>query len=172
MTEKDLNRTLVSSVEALGGWSWKIPDPSLAEIRNGTGQRPFDSFGYSNNFFFTFEAKFLRGYQAFNFGMIKSHQFENLSKIKSITASFSEKSGIPFYTPIVLGIWESRKFFDIFFFDIQYIIDLRDAGNTSIKKKELEALKSQNKYLELKKDFIDLNKIPEVIIYADKHPSD
>lgn len=167
MTEKDLNRILVSSAETLGGWAYKIVDPTKAEVMQGSGYRPFDSFGYLPLFNFVFEAKFLHGYQAFNFGMIKPHQIENLMKIKSIaraSRSRRRKPRTPLITPIVLGIYEPRKFFDVYFFDIDFISRLMAEGKKSLRKTELEEFRSKKQHLAVERGFIDLNRVPEVLI--------
>jgi len=167
MNEKDLNRILVSSAATLGGWAYKIVDPSTAAIRIGAGYRPFDIFGYMQKYDLIFESKFLRGYSSFNFRMIKPHQLENLKKIKEIKKSRRhqsknvERSSIE---AIVLGIYYPRKFFDVFFFDVDFILGLIENGKNSILKKELEKYRDSGLLLKVNQNFIDLNKIGEVLI--------
>lgn len=149
MKESQLNTIISNSLKTIG-WAYKISDPM-----GGTGiQNPFDGFGVYNKYSIYWEAKLLKSYQAFNFKKIESHQLKNLIDINNILLNNC-------YTIIVLGIFESRKYFDVYFFDIKYIDKLIKNNKKSVLKKELLELKKQDMYLpifrdkKLKKYYID-----------------
>ncbi len=111
--------------------------------------------------------RYKKSYGAFNFNKVEDHQWSNLLTI-------DRELIVKNYTLIILGIWESRKSFRVFFFDTKYLWDLKQSGVKSIKKKELEELVSLGKFLDIKseisynntrKQFIqDLKRLEEVII--------
>lgn len=106
----------------------------------GTGiQNPFDGFSVMHNLPWYWESKLLKGYKAFNFKKIEDHQIENLLKIK-------DGLGDNCYSLIILGVFEPRQYFDIFFFDTGYIMDRIVEGKKSILKKELLEIKENEKY--------------------------
>ncbi len=152
MKEKEIN-TIINNNFKRFGFSHKIADPM-----GGTGiQNPFDGFSVMNNTCMYWETKRLVDYQAFNFRKIEEHQIKNLKLIKDISS----------YTMclIILAIWKSHKYLDLFFFDISYILYNRDIlGKKSILKKELLNFKVNNKYLTVKKKVFDVNKIYDKVI--------
>jgi hypothetical protein len=163
MTEKDLNRILNKSSKDDSGWGYKIVDATADEVRSGRAvERPFDDIGFRHDFDYAFEAKFLKGYQAFSFDMIKEHQIFHLNDIKTRLG----KRPFPIYTVFPLGIWESRKFFDVIFFDVSFIQERIARGDKSVKKKELLEIKASGKFLEIKSEYINLSLMPEVILYG------
>jgi len=134
MKETDLNLVIKNSFID-GGLAYKIPDPpqTVAVMSN---PRPFDGFAVGNFGTLFWEAKFQREYKAFSFSHIQPHQIENLTKISNL-----KKEKV--YPLIILGIWESRKYFDIFLFHIDFINELIKKGKSSIIKVELLELKEK-----------------------------
>ena len=108
-----------------------------------------------------FESKLNNGYSAFAFSHIRPHQVENLLRIKEVTKNYKTKC----LNIIILGVYLYRKGFDLFFFDIDYIVDLMK-DKKSILKKELENMRDEGKFLRLEKQKFDVNKVPEKVIYA------
>lgn len=154
MTEKDLNRIIVRSLSDIG-MAHKISDESQ-------NQKPFDYFGACTSFFIYGESKFLKGYQSFNFNRIRAHQLKALTEIhKTIVHSGSVHTK----AVISLGIWESHKYFHVYFFDIGFINNLLLQGITSIKKKELLTLYEKNVYVNITKGKLEfVEKLPHYVI--------
>lgn len=155
MKEKDLNTIINNSFKTLGAFSHKIADPL-----GGTGiQNPFDGFSVWNSVTYFWETKFQKDYKAFNFNRIEEHQHNSLNLINKQGCKNTK-------TVIILGIWKSRDFFHVYFFDYDSIKGLKDTGKKSLLKKELESLKEQEKYLEIKKkQILGLENIQENILY-------
>lgn len=130
MEEANLNTAIKNLVEAGGGWAQKWPDPPKAVAMMST-ERPFDGSGVIGGFHFSWEGKFDKGYSAFNFNRVADHQYLNLEKIVA-------NGGNGW---VVLGVWESRKFFDVFVFDVRLLSSKKREGKKSFLKKELLALK-------------------------------
>ncbi len=138
MKENDLNRIVNKGIKRYG-FSHKIADPM-----HGTGaQNPFDGFSVFYKKSWYWESKLLKGYQAFNFKKIEEHQDVNLTYIKNETPE-SE-------CLIILGVYEPRKYFDIFLFSIEYINELMK-NKKSILKKELLEMKKNGKFIPLFRD--------------------
>lgn len=155
MLEKDLNSIINRSLSEYG-FSHKIADPM-----HGTGtQKPFDGFSVFLNSSWYWESKFLKGYQAFNFKRIESHQMDSLLYIK--------KELDKVYSLIILGVYYPRKYFDLYFFDIDYIYNLIDSKK-SILKKELLDLKNNHSIKIIRKDdkywIEDVLSIPSKVLY-------
>ena len=110
------------------------------------------------------ESKLLKGYRAFNFNLIRPHQLSNLMQIYCMALDFHNSSNI--FPLIVVGIWESRKYFDVYFFNIELIRELKKQGKKSILKKEFLKLREQGMYLPIKNEVIDVKKIGEKIIFS------
>lgn len=151
MKESDLNRIITNSVNDIG-FAYKIPDPSKTIAASGsTVKRPFDIFCVNPFFTAYIESKMLKGYKAFNFKHIREHQLKSLLDIRySVPKQYLKYV----FSLIAVGVWESRKYFDVYFFDINAIKILIDFGIKSILKKEFKALKESNKYLEIHKNKI------------------
>ena len=137
-----------------------IPDPQASEALS-SAKRPFDGFSYMPEYIVNFESKLNNGYSAFAFSHIRPHQVENLLRIKEVTKNYKTKC----LNIIILGVYLYRKGFDLFFFDIDYIVDLMK-DKKSILKKELENMRDEGKFLRLEKQKFDVNKVPEKVIYA------
>ena len=132
MKEKDLNSIINRSFSQYG-FSHKIADG----IGGISVQNPFDGFSVMHNLPWYWESKLLKGYKAFNFKKIEDHQIENLLKIKN-------GLGNNCCSLIILGVFEPRQYFDIFFFDISYIVKLMNKKKSILKKELLELKKSDN----------------------------
>lgn len=136
MKEVDLNSALSRSF-GRAGFSFKIPDPL-----GGMGsQNPFDLFCVLSGKPLYIESKFKKGVYAFNFKSIEDHQWRNLLQIKSLLPEA--------YCLVVLGVWESRKFFHVLFFDITFLDSLRQKGEKSIKQKTLQSYIKNGKMLNI-----------------------
>lgn len=140
MTEANLNTILKNSIKYYGGWCHKIADG----VGGISTQNPFDSLGIFNNKPLYVEAKLIKGFYSFNFNRIESHQTNNLMFIEN---SLSKTIPNKFYSLVVVGFYEPRKFFYLLFFSIRTLDKLRKEGINSIKKKELEIFIKQGKYL-------------------------
>ena len=156
MQESDLNRIVNKKFSSLG-FSHKISDG----VGGVSVQNPFDGFSVFQKMPWYFESKLLKSYQAFNFKKIEDHQFNSLWKI------YQE---IMAYCLILVGVYEPRKYFDLFLFDIDIIPLAKSIGKKSILKKELLLLKEKEMYIplyrdkELKDYTFDCNNIQEKII--------
>jgi len=140
MNESDLNRIIVSSINSIG-LAHKISDEASNYVN--TSKKPFDYFGITNSYIIYGESKFLKGYQSFNFNRIREHQLQALSKIHSNRIAM----GLDIILPVVsLGIWEPHKFFHVYFFDINLILNLQAKGKNSLKKKDLLKLYKNSCY--------------------------
>lgn len=144
MQEKDLNRILFSSFRRLGGWGFKIPDTPRELIMRGDAPKPFDGVGVYNNKSYYIESKFSNGLKSFNFNQVKDHQIYHLTEIRK-----ASKDSISF---VLLGVWESRKYFDVFCFDIDLINKLKTDLKKSILKKELLKLYDENLFSSIKSE--------------------
>jgi hypothetical protein len=160
MHEKDFVATMCSSIRARGGFGQKMPDPSYQELMRGAPPRPYDMYYVLLGQCVHLEAKFLPGYQCFALDKVEDHQYENLLRIK-LNASLAPPGSIE--AIVAVAVWEPRKIYDIFFFDILLLSRLRDEMK-SIKKKELLALKALNKCLTVSKDDIKMENVSEVLI--------
>lgn len=158
MKESDLNYIIKTNFNTPKAWCHKISDPPKL-VTQSVSKNPFDLFGVTDTYIFYFESKLLKGYQAFSFSKIQEHQCSNLLSIKNITVNIPN-----IYTCIVVGVWESRQYFHLYFFDISYISMLIKKGKKSILKKDLFEFQNDNKYLKIEKKYFDITKIPEIII--------
>ncbi len=155
MNEKKLNTIINNNFKHIG-FSYKIPDP----MQGVGGQRPFDGFSVFNNKSFYWETKLLKGYQAFSFKKIEEHQLLNLLIIKQ-----KNQSAISL---ILLGVFMPYKYFDLFFFDKDFIHKLILEGKKSFLKKELLSFKERNTHLSIKKERFNTAMIMEKIISNEK----
>lgn len=160
MNEKDLNRTIVRSLNELG-WGYKISDD--AQNFTGTVKKPFDYFGCTDDFFIFGESKLVKGLYSFNFNRIQPHQFESLNKVRS---SANLLDYINCHALVTVGFWESRKFFYVLFFDIWAIKSLINCGKNSLTKKDIQILIDNNCHMNIKKGLVvDMQYLPHHIIY-------
>lgn len=161
MVEADLNRIIAKNLDETA-FGYKIPDPQKANAMTAS-KRPFDLFGETHDATVYAESKLMKGgFQAFSFSHIRPHQRENLLRINQATAHRVNRP----LTLIILGVWESRKFFGLFFFDILFVDRLmNEPGRKSILKKELEAFYENVQYLTIKKEVFDVQSIQEKVIY-------
>jgi len=158
MNETDLNKIISDSAYINSGHYHKISDDSRT-------QKPYDGYGIINHLPAYIECKFKKEIDAFNFNKIEPHQLRNLTTIR-------KELSVPNYSLIVLGLWKSREYFNIMFFDIEYINTLISLGKKSILKKELEELLRLNKFLPVitktidneKYKIVELEKLDSVII--------
>jgi penicillin-binding protein-related factor A (putative recombinase) len=156
MNEQTLNTIIKNSFSQDNNFAYKIPDPGASNALS-TNKRPFDGFVIGKNFgTVCWEAKFQRTYKAFSFSLIQPHQIENLTKI----SNFKLEKVFPL---IILGVWESRKYFDIFLFDINYILNLTKREKKSILFKELLELKD-NYAIEVKNQLFSIEGFENKII--------
>lgn len=130
--ESDLNTIIVRTLKKQGGLAHKISDQS-------SSKKPFDYFAACNGFILYGESKLLKGYKSFNFSNIRHHQIEALKQAKESAISVDPRKIL---SVISVGVWSSRKFFDVFFIDIGVILNLMGEGKNSILKKELLCLKN------------------------------
>jgi penicillin-binding protein-related factor A (putative recombinase) len=139
MKEKDLNTIINNSFKELG-FSHKIADPI-----GGTGiQNPFDGFSVLQGKQWYWEAKLLKGYQAFNFNKIENHQLESLRLIEDHSCSHTR-------CLFIVGIWEAYKYTHIYIFDFKYIEEKKFDGKKSILKKDFQDLYERQKAIEVYK---------------------
>jgi hypothetical protein len=150
MEESDFSRVIVSSVKDFGGFATKMPDPSWAEVARGAPKRPYDLYYVWGGDTTHVETKFLKGYQAFNLKRVEDHQYANLLTISRNAPSLN--------AIVAVAIWEPRITYDAFFFTIDLLDELRQKI-TSINKKTLLSLRETGKFLEIKKNSLDVSKI-------------
>lgn len=161
MNEKDLNRIIVRSFNSLNEISiaHKISDEAMQYT--STAKKPFDYFGACGSYLIYGESKFQRGYQSFNFNRLQDHQIKALLRFRK-AASAIDNSKI--FSVVSLGIWESRKYFHVYFFDIDLIVQLQDKGITSLKKKYLDILRENGLYYNVKnKEIRTLSTLPVTV---------
>jgi penicillin-binding protein-related factor A (putative recombinase) len=158
--ESDFQSTTTHSFFSAGGYMYKIPDPSLAELESGFAlKRPFDAFGVIEGEPYFTELKFQQGYSAFAFSKIEDHQIWHLSNARP---AFQDKG----FCGIILAIWLRNQFYDVFFFDINYINQRIQNGDKSIKKKELEKFKKSGMCLFIKNGLFDVRRIKELAFHG------
>lgn len=154
MDEKVLNRDINRTFNE-HGWSHKLSDPPKA-VATTFGKNPFDGFSVVGGKHLYWESKLLKGYQAFPFARIRDHQIEALTKIKAASPEA--------HAWIIVGVWESRKLYDLYFFDICSINYLIERGDKSVKKKELLRLHNEGWSLPVVKKTFDVQSLWEKII--------
>lgn len=142
-------------------FAYKIPDPTKEEIRRGARKRPFDIVAWKGDISFALEAKFMKGYFAFNFDRIEEHQFWWLDCAKR---AFELEPRKTFFCGIIVAFWEPRKLYDVFVFDIDYLKARMSTGEKSIKQKELLDFKERKLCFPLKE--LTPAKILESAIYG------
>lgn len=140
MEESDLNRRIKNSINDAGGHGEKLPDPPQSSATSSS-QRPYDGYGVLNGFFLSWEGKFdYDKYQSFNYAArVKDHQWDNLL--------LDAKNGVNAW--VIYGVWISRKFFDVFTFDVTLLDRLRKEGKPSFWGKELLEFKERGLYLNI-----------------------
>lgn len=161
MHEKDFTTTLSKAVKARGGFCNKMPDPGFAELKRGAPPRPYDLYYVLLGRCVHLEAKFLPGYGCFALDRVEDHQYDSLLKIK-LNAALAPPGVIE--SVVAVAIWEPRKVYDVFFFDIQLLSNLRDSMK-SISKKTLLALKTLGRCLTVEKDDIHIENLSEVLLW-------
>jgi hypothetical protein len=162
VVESDLNSIITKAFnnDPEGSWAYKPTDPR-GQFAYSSQEIPFDLFAASSegNFYF-WETKLIKHkYSAFSFNSIRDHQYRNLTKLENIFKKFHNVFCI-----IALGIWIPRKSFDLMFFNIDLINELRN-GSKSIKQKDLLAIREKGLYLSIKKQSFDIRAIPSKIIW-------
>jgi hypothetical protein len=162
MDEKSFTGIIGKSLSQIG-FFYKIPDPRQV-FTESSRQNPYDYIS-ANPYMISFvECKLLKGYQSFNFGHIREHQIYNLMLIKNAIDNLKISDKV--FSLICLGIWESRKYFDVMFFDISYIYNLMQMGKKSLLKKELLDIKESGYYKTIKKGLIEnIENIKNVVIF-------
>lgn len=163
MKETDLNRIIARNLNERY-WGYKIPDPQQASATSSS-ERPFDGVGLLHDRPIYFESKFQKGYKAFNFSHIREHQLRNLLAIKNSSSDWQTHPA----TVLVVGAWEARKYFHLFWFEIGFINYLIQNGKKSILKREFELLMEAGLYLEIKKQQFDVDRIGEVTIDSNRY---
>jgi penicillin-binding protein-related factor A (putative recombinase) len=139
---------------------YKIPDPSAVELESGCAvRRPFDSFGVLDGEPYFTELKFQQGYGAFAFSKIEDHQIWNLTCARP---AFKDKG----FCGIILAVWLRNKFYDVYFFDIDFISDRIQQGDKSIKKKEFAEFKKSGRFLFIKNGAFDVRRIKELAFHG------
>lgn len=159
MKEKDINKVINKSF-AEHGFSHKIQDPPQA-VATTFGKNPFDGFSVVDGIHYYWETKLIKGYKAFSFSSIQPHQNESLTQIK-YSGKFQDTRSL-----VIFAVWEPRKTKELYIFDIGYINYLINQGVKSIKKKEILQYREQEKYLEIKKEKFDYEKLEGAIIYGE-----
>ncbi len=132
MDESSLNNLIFNMAVQASGFASKIPDPPQA-VAMMSAQRPFDGFGLVDGYSFYWEGKFDKAYGAMAFSRLAEHQHENLSAIKRNKGN----------AWVVWGVWENRKYFDVWVFDYALVEKMMASGVKSFKKKDLEILKEK-----------------------------
>lgn len=159
MDESSLNKIITDSAIVNSGHYHKISDDSRT-------QKPYDGYGIINRKPAYIESKFIKNeIKSFNFNKIEPHQLKNLTII-------SEQLECKHYSLIALGLWKSREYFYVLFFEVKFINKLISLGKNSILKKELEEFIRLEKYLPVvtkiidteKYKIIELEKLDSVII--------
>jgi penicillin-binding protein-related factor A (putative recombinase) len=155
MQEKDLNR-IINKTFAERGFSHKLQDPPQA-VAKTFGKNPFDGFAMVDGVPIYWEAKLNKGYSALSFSKIQEHQLDSLLTLGD--------SGFAF--PLIMwGIYEPRKVKHIYTFDIDFISSLIQQGKKSITKKELLEFHEKNMYVEIKKEYFDIDQFWHRIIHG------
>lgn len=144
MKESNLNTIIQKSLNRVA-WGFKIPDPM-----HGTGiQNPFDLVGVYNHKPLYIESKLIKQeYTSFNFNRIEDHQIRNLTFLKSYLPDSLCLIAVGYYVP--------RKLFDVFFFDIDTILNLKSQGINSLKKKNMLQLHQDGLYLPIEYEKIEV----------------
>lgn len=81
MRESTVCTEIVNSFKAQNCWSYKIVDPTFAEIKFGTSKRPFDIITFIEEFGLAIEVKLMKKWAKFSPTMFKEHQFWHLDQI-------------------------------------------------------------------------------------------
>lgn len=167
MDEKDLNRVIVRSFNE-GDFGYKIPDD--ASSFTATAKKPFDYFGNTGDFVVFGESKLIKGVYAFNFKRLADHQLHALRHISRVRRN---NPSVPVYSVVSIGLWRSRQYFYVLFFDIDLIWSLMTQDNgsrRSIRGKELSALieHSPDYVFHVKRGLIyDIGELPRRIITSE-----
>jgi penicillin-binding protein-related factor A (putative recombinase) len=162
MKESDLNTIIRNSFLKKGNWCFKIPDPQGMAAMSSS-KSPFDLFGLTTEYVFYWESKLIKHeYSAFSFSSIEPHQLENLKKIKDLVKGTPLE---PFVlTVVVLGVWIPRKSWELFIFDIDFILKEIESGNKSVKKKQLLDIREKKSILISKDLTFDYREVPLKLI--------
>ncbi len=153
MDEKDFNRVIISNFnrkveEMRVRWGHKIADPGKFDATT-TSKRPFDGFTVGEYIIY-FESKLVKnGYKAWAFDSMREHQIDNLSTIKRVAEHYGHEKVLPL---VFVAFWESRKIYEFFVFDIDFIIKTMTTGKKSFNKKELLAWKEKGLAIPIKKE--------------------
>jgi len=144
MKESNLN-TIIQKTLNRKNWGFKIPDPM-----HGTGiQNPFDLVGAYHGKPLYIESKLIKTeHLAFNFNKIEDHQIRNL---RYLAESLKESICL-----VAVGYYVPRKLFNVFFFDIKTILNLKSQGVNSLKKKSITQLYQDGLYLPIEYEKIEV----------------
>jgi len=156
--ESDLNTLIAHSFNELGGWAYKIPDPQgMAAI--SSSKRPFDVIADDSQVSWKIESKFSsKGYKAFNVSRLEDHQYEGLKKLH-------ELGNINIRPIVAYGVWEPRKFFDVFFFSFRcFFVEKEPLAIRSVKAKKLIELKEKGYCLSKYKGLLRVDNLQSIII--------
>lgn len=163
MEEKDLNRIIVSSLN-LNGYGHKISDDAGSFV--STSKKPFDYIGAGKDFVVFGESKLIKGgYKSFNFNLLQDHQIEALSAFRKVASTIDDKKVL---SVVSIGYWMPRKFFHVVFYDIDFILRLREKGKNSITKKDLDSLTNQHScgIFKIEKEKIfDIGELPQRVVW-------
>lgn len=160
MKESDLNSIIANSFREGGWFAFKIPDPHSSSAKTSS-QLPFDGFALYDEGAFYWESKLMKGdYRAFPFSSIQPHQLSNLSLIGRV----AKESGLTFVRScVMLGVWKSRDYFDLYAFDMGYIIDAMEKGSKSILKKDLLSMRDRHR-IGISNRLFDVSLISERVV--------
>ena len=120
MTESQASSILGKSLKNIGWYYAKIPDfPFRGNGQRFLPERPYDSFAFSDEYSFAFEAKIIKSkakspYTSFRFKDIKPHQLDNLQDANERKRTV----GI-----LVLYVWRAYEVNEVNFIPISMVID-------------------------------------------------
>lgn len=163
MQEKDFTTLVCKSVTTRGGFAHKMPDPPFSEIMRGAPRRPYDLFYVLLGKSVHLEAKFLKGYDRFALDRVEDHQYDNLMRVKDNAAL--APAGV-ILSVVAVAVWEPRKIYDVFFFDISLLSSLR-MKTKSLSKKTMLGLKALGSCLTIQHSDIDIDRVSEVLIWSE-----
>lgn len=156
MKENDFNGLVTKTFNNNeNAWAYKIPDPqgmaALSSIK-----RPCDIIAVYNNESYYIESKLLKNeFLAFNFSRIEEHQIYHLTRIK--------KSNPNTLCLIFVAYWVSRKIYEFFVFDIDFILEQMKTNKSILKKKILE-MRNKNMSIKISKGKFNIDEMRSKII--------
>lgn len=157
MKESNFNSVIIKTFNSYGnGWAYKIPDPQGIVAVNSV-KRPFDVIANYDNESYYIESKLLKNdFLNFNFKRLEDHQVWNLKQIK--------ESNEYALCLVFIAYWISRKIYEFFVLDIEYILKQIGKNKKSLLKKELLELKQNNMSVKIKKGKFDIDEMRSKII--------